>query len=667
MIVNPKFLIKMVLKGMKKNIRTLIPFLASSSLMIMVFYIMDSIIRGGIRGDDGKLLFYGADFIALFLSIGKGIVLLFSVVFIMYANKFLMLSRKKEMGLYGILGMSKKNIAVILFTETVINALIAIGTALVVGTFLNKLMLLFMYKLVEQPPTNGMLFSFNSLLFTNIFYGIIFLICFIYNIITINFGKPTDLLKSESLGEKEPKIKYLSLIVGIISLVIGYVQALSAGNVFTAISVLFSSILFVSIGTYCLFIAGSIFILKVLKNNKKFYYSTRNFISVSNLMFRMKHNAVGLASICILSTAVIILITCSASLVLLGNYNINKMCPYDVDITLNIDDNYNKDECLSIVDESCKELGIGSKELYYEQVRRKMLVPSENGYEDIREGGTTDFLKALDTYVFTAEEYKCLTGEDVELDTDQILILGGSAEEYAKGKVIILGNEYDIKGSLDKKKIEHIYQAEMALFPKLVLVVSEEAGKRFDQEDMGIHFATVAFDLEKGSSKDNVNALEWAVEAKGLGDVSFRNKAEFRAGFISIYGAILFVGVFLSVVFLIATVMIIYYKQMSEGFEDRRRFTILRNVGLTETEAKKTIKSQVMIMFFLPVGASIIHAIVASSLIRQFLSSILVVDTLTFGLSIAVSCIVFFLVYTFVYLMTSKQYYETVYGRSEAA
>ncbi len=667
MIVNPKFLIKMVLTGMKKNIRTLIPFLASSSLMIMVFYIMDSIIRGGIRGDDGKLLFYGADFIALFLSIGKGIVLLFSVVFIMYANKFLMLSRKKEMGLYGILGMSKKNIAVILFTETVINALIAIGTALLVGTFLNKLMLLFMYKLVEQPPTNGMLFSFNSLLFTNIFYGIIFLICFIYNIITINFGKPTDLLKSESLGEKEPKIKYLSLIVGTISLVIGYVQALSAGNVFTAISVLFSSILFVSIGTYFLFIAGSIFILKVLKNNKKFYYSTRNFISVSNLMFRMKHNAVGLASICILSTAVIILITCSASLMLLGNYNINKMCPYDVDITLNIDDNYNKDECLRIVDESCKELGLDSKELYYEQVRRKMLVPSENGYEDIRERGTTDFLKALDTYVFTAEEYKCLTGEDVELDTDQILILGGSAEEYAKGKVIILGNEYDIKGSLDKKKIEHIYQAEMALFPKLVLVVSEEAGKRFDQEDMGTHFATVAFDLEKGFSKDNVNALEWAVEAKGLGDVSFRNKAEFRAGFIAIYGAILFVGVFLSGVFLIATVMIIYYKQMSEGFEDRRRFTILRNVGLTETEAKKTIKSQVMIMFFLPVGASIIHAIVASSLIRQFLSSILVVDTLTFGLSIAVSCIVFFLVYTFVYLMTSKQYYETVYGRSEAA
>ena len=673
MKVNLKFLFKMVFTGMKKNIKALIPFLTSSALMIAVYYIMDTLTRGGLQDANGNFLFYGGNYIALFLSIGKAIVLLFSVVFILYANRFLMRSRKKEMGLYGILGMSKKNIAAILFVESIINAFISIGGGILLGTFFNKIMLLLLYKVVGQDPTEGFVFSSGAFVFTNIFFVIVFIICFVINTISINLGKPTDLLKSENLGEKEPKNKYITLIIGTVCLASGYFLALSTKNTFSAITVLFISILLVAVGTYFLFVAGSIFILKVLKNNKKFYYSTKNFISVSNLMFRMKHNAVGLASICILSTAVIILITCSSSLSLLGEYNINKMCPNDVSITVQKDDEHEMEDYLKIVDESCKELGIEREDFVYNQVRILACFRSGDDFVAEKDSSVADFAHLADTYVLTTKEYKMITGEDVTLSENEILIKGCTAKALALGKVNILGNEYTIKGTVDSKKAEKIYDASMALFTKLVLVVNEKTAERFNSTSKygSNHYVTIGFDLKEGASKDNVNALGEVIKSKGLVvnglEPVLRNKAEVRADFVAIYGGVMFVGIFLTIVFLIATIMIIYYKQMSEGFEDRRRFTILKNVGLTEGEAKKTIKNQVMIIFFLPVVASIIHAIVASSIVRLFLNSILIVDGLTFGLSIAAACIVFFLAYTLVYAGTSKQYYDIVYGQSEAA
>ena len=679
MKVNPKFILKMAFTSMKKNIRTLVPFIISSSIMIMLFYIMDSLSRTGFLVTESGEVFYGAATIAALLSIGKAIVILFAFGFIIYANRFVMRSRKREMGLYGILGLSKKHIAAILFVENVITSTVAIGLGIIVGTFLNKLMLLVLYKLVGQKPLDGLVFSTNALLFTLIAFEFWFFVCYIYNALSVNFGKPIALLKSENMGEKEPKTRFILLIAGVITLGIGYVIALRTKDTFSALSVLFQSIFFVILGTYFLFVAGSIFVLKMLKKKKKFYYNTRNFISVSNLMFRMKHNAVGLASICVLSTAVIILFTCCASISLLGEQNINMMFPKDTVIVENVDESYDRDAFITGTDDACQKFGIEACDKETLQYTQGMLLLKDDGFEPFSSlnANMADFASILDVYILTPEEYKYVTGQDISVGPGEVYVKECPKEIMKTGNIKILGDEYKIKGEIESKDIEKIYEPEMLLFGKLLIVADDEnlyqkIGKEVltiagEERPYFTHVSCIEFNLVDKDRFDKVDLLQDELVNRGFSVDEVKNKQKFRSQFYSVYGGVLFVGGFLSVVFLLATAMIIYYKQMSEGLEDRRRFDILKKVGLTEKEAKKTIRTQVMTMFFLPVFASIIHAIVASRIVRLFLNSILYVDIPTFCICITIASVSFFLVYIFVYLMTSKQYYETVYGRSEAA
>ena len=680
MKVNPKFIFKLALTNMKKNIRTIVPFIISSSIMIMLFYIMDSLSRTGfLVTKGGGEVFYGAATIAALLSIGKGIVILFAFGFILYANRFVMRSRKREMGLYGILGLSKKHIGAILFVENVITSTAAIGLGIIVGTFLNKIMLLVLYKLVGQKPLDGLVFSTNALIFTIVGFEIGFFICYLYNVLSVNFGKPIALLKSENMGEKEPKTRYILLIAGTVCLGIGYVIALSAKDTFSALSVLFQSIFFVILGTYFLFVAGSIFVLKMLKKKKKFYYNTKNFISVSNLMFRMKHNAVGLASICVLSTAVIILFSCCASISFLGEQNINMLFPKDTVVVADANENFDRDKFVKTTEEVCKDLGIEMCDEETAQYTQGLTFFGEDGYEPMSgpRSNFTDFASITDTYVLTSEEYKYYTGEDLSVGPGEIYIKECPKEILEAGHVQLLGDDYKIKGELGYEDIKSLYEPEMMLFSKLVIVADDEnLFEKLDKDSLKVganeqknfnHISNVEFNLVDKDRFDKVDLLQDEIAQKGVEINEVRNKQEYRSHFYSIYGGVLFVGGFLSVVFLLATAMIIYYKQMSEGLEDRRSFDILKKVGLTEKEAKKTIRTQIMTMFLLPVLASIIHSIFASSIIRLFLNSILYVDIFAFSLCISVACVSFFLVYILVYLMTSKQYYETVYGRSEAA
>ena len=289
----------------------------------------------------------------------------------------------------------------------------------------------------------------------------------------------------------------------------------------------------------------------------------------------------------------------------------------------------------------------------------------------------TDFASILDVYILTPDEYKYVTGQDISVGPGEVYVKECPKEIMKTGSIKILGDEYKIKGEIENEDIEKIYEPEMFLFGKLLIVADDEnlnqkMGKEVlvlgdEEKQYYDHVSCIEFNLVDKDSFDKVDLLKDELVNRGFSIDDVRNKQTYRSQFYSIYGGVLFVGGFLSVVFLLATVMIIYYKQMSEGLEDRRRFDILKKVGLTEKEAKKTIRTQVMTMFFLPVFASIIHAAIASSIVRLFLNSILYVDIPTFFMCITIASVSFFLVYIFVYLMTSKQYYETVYGRSEAA
>ena len=667
MRVNSKLLTRLTLTGMKNNRKRLIPFLMAATFTIMIFYILTSLAYTPYIISNGEEAFYGARTIAIMLKIGSRIVAFVSAIFIIYANQFVMKSRKKEMALYGVLGMSKRNITFIMILETVINILITVGIGILAGTFLNKISLLILYKIIKQTPVNGILFEAKALINTVVLFGIIFLICLIINVTSIRVGNPITMLKSDKTGEKDPKVKVFTFIIGIITLGAGYYIALATHSTFAAAQTLIISILLVIIGTYCLFIAGSIFILKMLKKNERFYYKTRNFISVSNLIYRMKHNAAGLASICILSTAVILLLTCGSSLMLLGENNINNMYPTDVRVKFEDDEKKPEEYYTNIINNAIKKSDVNNAELICRQYESIMLTKEGDSYIYINYLGDIDNNK--DVYMVALDDYNRYIGKDIKLADDEILVYT-TDEEYKENNQNIMNicdHQYNVVGEADYKALHYIFDPIMALFERYIIVFKNEedidsiiSGNTLTMNNSEKQ-TYIGYDIKGTLDKNSMNIFKETVNSiDGNATVSF--KEEERTFFYNIYGGAFFVGIFMAILFLIATVMIIYYKQMSEGYEDQKRFEILAKVGLTEREAKKTIKRQVMILFFMPVIAAIIHSVVATGIIRLFLRMILVVDSAVFAAAIGIVCIIFFVIYAIVYKITSGQYYRIVYA-----
>ena len=629
--MNHKLLTKFVFSGMQKNKKTLIPYLLAGTMTVMIYYILQSLAHCPYIYKDGVEAFYGAQIISILLEISGQIVAVFAAVFLFYTNQFMIRARKKEMGLYGVLGMSKKNITYILAAESLIHALTSIITGIMMGTFLNKLMLLILYKIINQPPVNGLFFSVEALKSTLVLFVILFAVSLIYNVASIRVGKPIALLQSDRTGEKEPKVKVPIFILGIITLTAGYKLALSAKSIGGAVNILFVSILLVVIATYCLFTAGSIFILKCMKKNPKFYYKTKNFISVSNLMFRMKHNAAGLASICVLSTGVILLLTCGFSLMMLIGKNIDDRYPTDIKVAETVSEAGKGMDDFVTMNKVLQQDGIVTTDQIYRQYRN-IMVTEKDGKQKIADPDTFDSDIASDivTYLLSAADYNEYADMNLTLKDDEILIYS-SGKEWKKGDNLnFMGKEYTVAGEAEYSAIRYIIDSTMSIFEREILVFPDD---------------------------EQICAL---MELGGLNREAIRFKSEEMSAFYSIYGGIFFVGMFLAALFLMATVMIIYYKQMSEGYEDQKRFQILSNVGLTEKEAKESIRTQVMLLFYLPVAAAIMHMIVASSVVRLFLRMILIVDAFTFNMAIAIVCVIFLVVYTIVYKITSREYYKIV-------
>ena len=651
--MNHKLLTKFVFSGMQKNKKTLIPYLLAGTMTVMIYYILQSLAHCPYIYKDGMEAFYGAQIISILLEISGQIVAVFAAVFLFYTNQFMIRARKKEMGLYGILGMSKKNITYILAAESLINALISIVTGIMMGTFLNKLMLLILYKIINQPPVNGLFFSVEALKSTLVLFVILFAVSLIYNVASIRVGKPIALLQSDRTGEKEPKVKVPIFILGIITLTAGYKLALSAKSIGGAVNILFVSILLVVIATYCLFTAGSIFILKCMKKNPKFYYKTKNFISVSNLMFRMKHNAAGLASICVLSTGVILLLTCGFSLMMLIGKNIDDRYPTDIIVTETVSEAGKGMDDFAAINKALQQDGIVTTDQIYRQYRN-IMVTEKDGKQKITDPDTFDSDIASDIVTY------------LKLKDDEILIYS-SGKEWKKGDNLnFMGKEYTVAGEADYSAIRYIIDSTMSIFEREILVFPDdeqicalmaEAGQRVNPDEYEVF---IGYQLEKALTAEQMETVRALVELGGLNHEAICFKSEEMSVFYTLYGGIFFVGMFLAALFLMATVMIIYYKQMSEGYEDQKRFQILSNVGLTEKEAKESIRTQVMLLFYLPVAAAIMHMIVASSVVRLFLRMILIVDTFTFNMAIAIVSMIFLVIYTIVYKITSKEYYKIV-------
>ena len=662
--MNLRLISKIAISGMKKNYKTIIPYFIAGIMAISIFFILASLSDCPYIYKNGVEAFYGAKQICLFLDIGIYVVGIFALVFLLYANVFVMKEKKREIGLYGILGLSKKNVATLLLFETFVYIVVCVFGGMAVGLFLNKLMLLWLYKIVGQSSFNGLFVSFKAIRNTVLLFLGIYLATFIFNTIITNTGNPIDLIKSNKTGEKEPKVKWIRVVIGAVCLIAGYVIALRTKTTLAAMSNFFIAVVLVMAGTYNLFISGSIFLLKLLKNNKEYYYRTKHFISVSNLIYRLKHNAAGLASICILSTGVIILLSCASSLMALGEQNINSMYPKDVRVDAYVANPSDKDTLKDSLVKAAVESDIDYNNTEVFLYHTATIEKTVDGIKKV--GDIKNYDDCAQVYLYTLEEYKNHYDTSITLEENEIIFYCSKTKNVKN--FTINGKEYIVKDELHLEAVNATTMVEMSLFDAYYIVVHnletlDSLNKELASFEVkeGYYNVLAGFNTRGDLSDEQINSIKKELAQYGE-YVSVGFKQEDRVFFYNTYGGTFFVGMFLAILFLMATVMIIYYKQMAEGMEDQKRYQILMNVGLTKEEIQKTIKNQVMLLFFLPVVTAILHMAFASNIVRLFLSMILPVETKTFILAIAIVCIIFLVIYALVYKITSIQYYKIVKG-----
>lgn len=651
---------KMAVSNIFKNGKIYFPYLVTIIGSMMFYFLLNSLGTNASIYDihTGAEAFKGASVLCALLQSGSTLTAIFIFIFLLYANSFVLKHQKKQMGLYRVLGMERKHLIKVIFTEVCFLFGAGILGGLFLGILFDKLMLVLLFKVIGQEAPAGFYLNANAIIKTPVIALLIAGLILVYNVLSMLFTKDIDLLKSEKMGEKEPKNRPLYSFVGVIALSVGYYIALKTTSAGNAISNFFPAALLVMYATYVLFISGSISVLKLLKNNKKFYYSTEHFISVSGMLYRMKQNAAGLATICILSTAAIIVISAGASLYANGERNIRQQFPREMLVSVADTDG---ERLESLLQHMAEENAIEMQDFVRCTYGTNMYVKVEGGLESLEGAQFVNFDDMPDSYILLLEEYNRFNGTNETLGAEEILLYS-SDNFYTEGTLKLMDTVYDIKGKADAECLAYIANPTMTLFSKLLIVVpSQEVFDKFLETSpysvgtwMGFNgtkdVAEMSFFADGVSSRLQETGVEAEVMLKQVE----------QEAFYSMYGGIIFVGGVLGILFILCTVMIIYYKQISEGYEDKERYLVMQKVGLSKPEIKSVIHSQVMLVFFLPLLTAVLHSVVALKIVANCLRMVVAVHMPTFVLSVVATCIVFSLVYGIVYKITSKEYYGIV-------
>ena len=651
---------KMARDNIRKSKKLYFPYLFTIIGSIMFFYILSSISSNTYIYDPVTKIetFKGAQLLCKVLKTGTFTTAIFAVIFLFYANSFILKHQKKQMGLYRVLGMERRHMLRLLASEV----LYLYGTGLLCGMMLgilfDKLMLVFLVKIVGQTAPSGFYISQIAVKNSVILTLVIALLLLLHSVISILTTKDIELLKSTQSGEKEPKNRLVLAFGGMIILIAGYSLALKANNVSDGISNFFPAAFMVIVATYILFTAGSIAVLKFLKKRKNFYYTTRHFISISGLLYRMKQNAAGLATICILSTSAIIVLAAGASLYANGERSINEMFPREILIKTN---ELSLAETNETVETVLKRHQLTAEETISVAYGTSLFIVTETGLSSDFETNFMDLGSVPDFFVLTLEEYNRIYGTKETLGENEVLLYATN-NIYAKDTLEYDGITYQVKGSAKSDCLEYIQDSSMALFSKMLLVVPDQSVfERFvtppdDPTFAPNHINHVAFNLD--GDKDKIS--DFITDLTNSFTCTISYKQDEQDEFYSMYGGILFIGIVLGLLFIMSTVMMIYYKQISEGYEDKERFLIMQKVGLSKPEIKKTIRSQILLVFFLPLVTAIIHTSFALKIISKCLGLVVLVHMPTFITSFIITCLIFSVIYVIVYIFTSKEYYNIV-------
>ena len=668
-----KLYFKLAKTNLSNNKPFYIPYIISSIITVAMLYMMSFL-----SDNKGLNKIMGADSLATIFRLGVGIIVIFSYIFLFYTNSFIIKRRKKEIGVYNILGMEKRHLSKVLFVETIYSAIISLVCGIIVGIVFSKFILMVLYGIIGIHKTVEFFVNIHGIILCVVSFGILFLLTFLYNFMQIKLANPIELLRGTNVGEREPKTKIFMTIVGVVCLAIAYYIAITTENPLNVLTLFFVAVLLVIIGTFALFTAGSIALLKLLRNNKKFYYNKRHFMAVSGMLYRMKQNAAGLASICILSTMVLVVISTTVSMYVGIQDELMARYPNDVCVTVD----YN-----SVIDKSSEIEKAIFDEIDSAEVKNKKAFSYLSVFVGQKgDNFTTDkehlsfqnsylfYILSKDDFIKRDNSFKDKIGNISK--GEAVVVLN---KKYDKKDIKIFGKNYKVNKSFEHMEDNDLYMiSTLNGLGYIILDNDESVQELYDmQEKMlgkGANYYTnkIRFDFKSGNKKQKAAAYkkidnvvkkyfkENKNDKKEISSYWVESRQENEQNFYLLYGGLFFLGIFLGTMFLMVTVMIIFYKQITEGYDDRERYQILEKVGMSSREVKDTIKSQIRIVFVLPIFAAAVHVTAAFPMVNRILKMLNLNNEKLFAGCLAATIIVFAVIYYLVFKVTSRAYYKIV-------
>ena len=653
------FFARLAAGNIRKNAKTYLPYILTCVVTVAMFYVVKSLSL-----NPGLESMAGGNFVRTIMGLGSGVVSVFSFIFLFYTNSFLVKRRKKEFGVFNVLGMEKRHLSGVVGWETLYVMLISLILGLGIGIALDKVLFLAVVRLIRTDVPLGFFFSGSAVIEVVTYFTIVFVLIYANTVRQIHGANPVELIHAQSAGEKEPKANWLLAILGFVTVGSGYYLAVTTENPIASVIIFFVAVLLVIGGTYLLFTAGSIAFLKALRKNKRFYYQTKHFISVSGMLYRMKQNAVGLANICILSTMVLVMVSTTTAMIV-GMEDIIRN-RYPGDFVLYCEDGGQERESeQETVRQLCREQGLSVEREWSYGYLAFQAIRSGDEYHVLRERARSveDDTNAL--FFITLDDYNAVTGEDRKLDPGEILLYS-NRQQFDYTVLKLFGTEYRVAERLDSFMRNGRYEALMCATHYIVVPDLETFQNIFkNQKEILTDLAgevgwVYGFDTGDGEEAQR-RFYKKMKETIALGEeYCLEARTDGRDAFLEINGGLFFIGIFLGSLFVMATVLIIYYKQISEGYDDRNRFVILQKVGMSQEEVKASIHSQVLMVFFLPLVVAGIHVTAASPLIARLLALLNLYEVGLYVICVIFCILVFAVLYILVYVWTARTYYRIV-------
>ena len=648
---------KLALRNLKNNRRVTLPYLLSGAGIILMFYCITALTLG----IDEEAM-YGGSSVSAMMGFGVFVIALFALLFLFYTNSFLIKRRKKELGLYNILGMEKRHIARVLVIETLLTALCSLTLGLGLGILSSRLLFWALGLVVGAAVPIAFTVPLPAVTGTLVLFGAIYLLTLGYNLVQLKLSRPIQLLRGGETGEKEPKAHWLLAVLGAVLLGAGYYLALTVQDPLSALLLFFVAVVLVILGTYLLFLTGITALLKLLKKNKRFYYKLNHFTAVSGMLYRMKQNAAGLASICILFTALLVTVSTTFSLYTSMDGLLRTRYPRNVLVSAYGANQEAKDLIRRNVAETAEHLGLSLEHVIDREGWN--ITTARVGKELHTQEVPSDAYAVVD--IFTEREFERFSGQEVNLSEDQVLLFDPLGTFPAGDTLAIDGNNFEIVPCdyemPDASTMAQIYEQYYLVFQSGAVVERLLAPS-------GSNIApTFSYDFDlAGASAQDIQSFSEALGDKDFSGpgVSYQqllweDSSSSRQAFLNLYGGLFFLGLFLGILFLLGTALIIYYKQVSEGYEDAKRFTIMQQVGMSHREVKRSIHSQILLVFFLPLLTAVLHLAFAFPMLQKILLVMGLADFWLIFLS-TLGCVgVFALCYLAIYALTARTYYHLV-------